>query len=631
MRVKRNGVYAEATPYVKRGGVYVGASVHVKSDGVYQADSANRLTLDGSTILAYDGVTPLTLRGMCLGSFYYDDPAIDPAQYAAWGCNFYRLVLPRWWGWYPEAFDFESRTGDASQGYLDPAMITFCATMIRAIHASGGYVLLEFDSDCGANGNQGQNERDYCSNFIGQGTGHATPINFWTYPEQLVIFTAMGRYLLENLPSDAQPDMIGCLAEPQQTDPVSLKATYAGIMDNWLEVKPDAIFAIGGQGYQPGNMQDVLFADRTNIVYEFNLLSGSLETPSGLAAKIKAATQFRDNNNVPVLCDQLGTRTSTDPTQIYINGGYSICNANDIHWTVWQSRMWPDSNGDYAFYDGYPAWTLKTANRDRLIVYAAQTYAALEAAAVAAATAESAVLFYAKPAVAGVFPNLKQDSAGTINVTAFGDRVGLWSPVVGAGLTLQQPTGGNLRPTLFELPNNGRPVMLFDAATTILNGSVPYFSSGSQMTVIVSGIPGDVASTQDMLSAGHSTGTPKWPRLGASSAKVATCVWQTDTTTATITGTTPTADSPIVMSCTRDGSGDKKLFCNGAQDGATDATVDGAIANFTRLRVGGSSTNTANFSGPIGVICVKVGTMADANRQAIERFAAYHVGGYYQL
>lgn len=627
MKVKLGGNYYDATAYIKRSGAYQAPDVFIKSDGVYVADTVQqRLTISGSTILGYDGVTPITLRGVVFGAWGRELDT-DPALYASWGANFVRLVMPRWWGLYDWLPDIDARD-DASPntGYIKASHITTISNMIGLLKAAGLIVQLEWDSDCGANGQQSQGEADYCRAAIGLEPGPGLYANFWTNPEQQALYIAGWVYLLGNLP--IKPDIVGCLAEPQSTGAI-VKPFYQSVMDALLVVDPQTIFALFGPGDGSG-FDNVVFPERNNIIYEFNLLDGVLTNLATLPGRIAQNTVFRTTYNKPVYCDQLATKENTDPTRIYSNAGYSACNANNIHFAVWQSRAWSDAEGEYAIFYNPSSWILRTDFRDRFIYYCAQTYAALQTAAHAAATAESAVLFYVK----ADFSNCWQDSAGTTPVTAAGQPLGLMTPVIGSGLNLTQGTA-LARPTVTTIAGTGRLAMLFDAVNTYLSGSVAYFSSGSQMTAIAAGIPGDVAAIQDFIHAGGSGGNPKWPKLGASAAKVATAVWQSDTTTNAITGTTPTSAGgvgyPIVMSCTRDGSANKILYCNGQQDGATNSTADGTIAAFSRFRVGSGTSNAPTFNGPIGPICVSTTVMSAANRQAIERFAAYHVGSYYLI
>lgn len=621
MKVKLSGNYYDTTAYVKRGGVYVAPDVFVKASGEYVAETVTqRLTIVGSTVYDYDGVTPIVLRGPNFGA-YGRDLESDADLYLSWGANFVRFVAPRWWGLYGGFAGTDSRDNNSPQtAYINATNLAYVNTILGTLKAAGLKTQLAFETDCGSNGNQ-PGEAEYCRAAIGL-SGDTPAVNFWTNPEQLAIFIDGWKYLLGNLTT--QPDIIECMPEPANADGAAVKALYEQIMDGCLEVQPQAIFAIGSTNYGTGSMDEVVFTDRTNIIYMANLLSSALINLATLPGKVADMVAVRDTYNVPIQCDQLGARTGDDPSLYFFNAGHSLCTANGIHFATWQSRQNTADVNEYAFFYDPNNWTLKTAQRDRFIVYTGQTYATVRAAAVAAATAASATLYF----VEADLSNIRQDSAGTTPVTADGQPIGLVNPVVGS-VTLLQATAG-ARPTLTTIAATGRKAILFDAVNTYLSGSAAFFSSGSQFTAIGAGVPADVASAQDFVYAGGSSGTAKWPRLSASAGKVATLFVQTDTTNITVTGTTSTAGTPVVLSCTRDGSNNKILYSMGVQDGATDSTVDGAIASFTRLRVGGSTTNNPTFNGPIALVCIATSVLSGANRQAIERFGAFLAGSYYQ-
>lgn len=618
MKIKYGGSYVNANPFVKRGGVYQAPELLVKRGGAYAADSvAQRLTIVGSTIYDYDGVTPIHLRGVSFGA-YLEDLDTDPALYASWGANVVRFVAPRWWG--PYGDDIEARDNSSPEtAFINPVNLAYIDNMIGLLHTAGLKVQLAFDSDCGQNGQQ---DPEYCMLNGVEGC------NFWTNPEQFTLFISAWQFMLAGGLRN-QPDIIECMPEPANPDGAVVKETYRQIMDGCLAVRPDSIFVIGTTSYA-GNSdpEEVYFADRTNIIYTKNLLSGSLLALDTLQDKIAQLLAVRAAHNVPVIVQQLGVRTGDDTDFHSFNAGHSLMNALGVHFQTWQNRQNTVNPDEYAnFYkDGVGGWTEKVLQTARFQYYMTQTYAALEAAAISAATAASAVLFYVKADLSNVF----QDSAGTTPVTADGQPCGLVNPAAGAGLTLLQSSAA-VRPVITTIAATGRRALLFDGVNTYMNGSSAFFSSGSQMTAIGAGIPANTNVVQDFVYAGASSGTVKWPRLAASAAKVANCVWQTDTTTNTVTGLVGTAAVPIVISCTRDGSANKILYSNGVQDGATNSTADGTIASLTRLRVGGSSTNSPSFIGPIALICVATTAISAANRQAIERFGAFLAGAYYQV
>lgn len=622
--------------------------------------SVIRVTISGTDI-QYPAGTSLrkTVRGVNFGNYgtvTTANAATIAAQVQSDGIKIVRLVSNiRWFGQY-SVTGTDSRDDTCFANFDAKNWLTL-TTIVKSLTSLSIWVILTLDSDCAINGGtQSTGEEAYCEALVKPGEtpmilnsdGSWTTVggtwsaaggyNAMTSPVLFAMVRAIWKMLVLEFRSydyiyayELGSEILGASGTFTYNGSqwAGAKTAYYTTLIN--DIRPlDSItpFVVGGTGYATNALASSILAGRTDVIYAFNLLSGILINLANLPGKFDTVMA----SNVPLLSDQMGSQSSDDPNDYALHAAWSIANARGVITTWWNSYDkgltangygWRYSDGAGGFIDKQP----RLASSQYFMT---QTLAALETAAKNAATAESAVLFYIKPD----FSNAFQDSAGTTPVTAAGQPLGLLNPVIGSGLTLTQSTSGN-RPTVGAAATSylidQRPVISFDGSTGWLNGSVAFFSSGSQMTVIAAGIPSSAATTQDFVMAGNSTSTVKWPRLQASSANVAACVWQSDTTTNTVTGTTGTASFPIVVSCTRDASANKKLYSNGVQDSTTNSTADGTIATFTRLRVGGSTTNTATFAGPIALVCFKVGTMSDANRQAIERFGAYLVGAGYQL
>jgi hypothetical protein len=580
-----------------------------------------------------------SLKGYNFGAYGTVVLPGDVAQCIADGVTLVRVVGNfRWFGSYGTA-GTDSRD-DSAYAKFSAGNWSTMKEIVRQLTAAGIWVVVTFDSDCAING--GLTDAAYCTANVGGSGAWPNGYNVFTSPDLFNDVRAIWQMAAREFRS--YPKILGYElgSEPlvgggtfDATWDDDLRNYYNTVANDIKAIEPLALFIAGGRGYDKDSMAGVILSGRTDFIYTWNLLSNGLTSLSTVPGSFDTVGAVAASSSVPLFMNQMGSRSDGDPSEYALRAGWSVANARGIATTWWQVKDKSTSTAAYGirYDDGAGGFATKAARLAAFTERVTQTLAGLEAAAIAAATAESAHLFYVQPAVAGVYPNVFQNSAGSTQVTALGQPIGLVNPVVGASLTLQQATAG-ARPLLGVASPyliDARPVLLFDAVNTYLSGSAAFFSSGSQMTVIASGIPANTANAQDFVYAGGSSGVAKWPRLAASAAKVASSVWQSDTTTNTVTGAIGTATFPIVMSCTRDGSANKIVYSNGLQDGSTNNTADGTIASFTRLRVGGSTTNNPTFSGPIALICLKVGTMSAANRQAIERFAAYLVGAGYQL
>lgn len=615
----------------------------VGTDIQYPLGTSLRKTLRGANWGNYGTVTSANCKTLA-------------AQMQSDGVKVVRLVSnARWFGQYGVA-GTDSRDDNCFAGFGAPNWKTLW-DLVKALTDLHIWVVLTFDSDCAINGGTQTGEPAYCEAQVQAGETPMILNSDGTWTTVGGTWAAAGGYNCCTSPvlmgkvqavwkliaakSLSYPYILGLElgAEPLGATgvfvyngaqwPGAIVAMYQKLIDTVRSVDPVTPIVIGGMGYSPTKLSQSVLA-RSDIIYAFNKLSGGLTDLAGLPASFDAACA----NNVPLLSDQMGSLSSDDPNEYALRSGWSIANARGIITTWWLAYdKGTNANGyGWRYSDGGTGFIDKPARIAASQYFMTQTLAALESAAQAAATAEGAILLYVKSDFSNAF-----QADGVTHVTA-NDGSQVLGKLIEAGtvtgLQLSQGTAlacPSVKPATTYLIDQ-RPVMNFDGVNTVLNGSVAFFASGGQMTVIASGIPANAGTTQDFVSAGSSTGTPKWPRLQASAAKLASCVWQTDTTTATITGATATGGFPMVITATRDVSGNKKLFVNGLQDGATDSTVDGAIASMSRLRVGGNTaSNTPTFTGPIGLLCFKAGTMSSANQQAIERFAAYLVGAGYQL
>jgi hypothetical protein len=397
-------------------------------------------------------------------------------------------------------------------------------------------------------------------------------------------------------------------------------------------------FVIGPRdGYEMLNIDESFLSERTDAIYTYDALNGKSKEAalSSWDANALVPLTMRNTRNVPVYCNQLGCNTVDDPNQNAMRAVMFWHRAWNIPYTWWQNCQNTSNTGAFALYANAGGGTPGTRIPKPASI-AAFTYcntldlATLETAAVAAATAAGGVLFYVKTDLS----NVKQDSAGTTAVTAAGDPVGLVNPVVGSGLTLSQATAG-ARPTLVRLTAAGgatnRYGLQFDGVDDVLSGSVPYFASGDDTSVVVAGKATDTATIRVALHVGNGTANARYPFLALQATDPGTASWRgDDTVLSSCDDSISLSDRPMVFSASKIGV-TKRLLVNGNVLGAPVVTTAvGAISSFTRMRVGSSTTAGSWWLGSMALIYVGK-TMTDTQRQSIERFGAYLIGAAYQV
>lgn len=385
--------------------------------------------------------------------------------------------------------------------------------------------------------------------------------------------------------------------------------------------------------YNASYIEEVLIAERSDVVYTWDSLSFVTTNQAGWDAKLGNATAFMLAHNVPGFTNQLMRNTSADPTLKFQKMGLFWHNAWGVARMYWQKDQNTADASQAALYTnpGGVGRTPKQTEIDTFTAWNAMTLASLEAAAIAAATAAGGVLFYVKADLS----NVKQDSAGTTPVTAAGQPVGLVNPVVGAGLTLSQattslcPTLVALAPSTFRGDAVTRYGLQFDGVDDILLGSSAYWASGNDVTAIVAGTPVDTAAQRIALHAGNGTTNARYPFLGLAAGDTGSASFRgDDTVLSSCDDTMSLAVRPCVLTASLQGL-NKRLLVNGDQGASTTVTTAvGSIATFNRLRVGGSTVAAFLWGGPIALVFVGK-TVTEAQRIDIERFGAFLIGAAY--
>jgi hypothetical protein len=583
---------------------------------------ALRPVVNGKQLLDENGQA-LTIRGINQGT-WGENFEVDAADIQALGANCIRTVF-RWWGLYGGA-GTDSRD-DASSNYIDPANLVQQLQEVQWAVSRGLWVIVAFDSNCGQNGLQSLDTVAYCD------PGGAYPTegrNFFSDLTTRQFFKQAWKALARALASYPRILAFEILPEPLEgrdaTYADDVRDFYRDVIASIRTVDTKTPFLIGSRdAYNISLADEAWLSERTDVIYTGNILSGKMTDQVDLPGYVKALTDMRDTRNVPVLVQQVGRETSADTTLIHMNAGLSALNANGVHWTYWQwhqNTTNPDTYG-LNYKDGVGGWVAKAAEQARVSYYCGQTYAALETAAQAAATAAGGSLYYVKPD----FSNIKQDSGGGTPVTAVGQPIGRILPVVGSAGNITQATG-SFCPLLGQISATGRYAMVFDGTDDYLQFVTVFWASGDDTTVIASGIPAETATNRVFVHCGAGTATARHPYLGVTAGDVATASWRgDDAVIRQIDGALNVSDRPIVLSSTKIGA-NKKLFTNGVQEGSTNTDAVGSIASLSRIRVGSASTTTGYFQGPITLIFVGK-TVTDGQRQDIERFAAYLAGAAY--
>jgi Cellulase (glycosyl hydrolase family 5) len=580
-----------------------------------------RAQIVGSQILDKNSV-PLQLRGMNWGSFAESQPG-DAADDVAQGATVVRVPL-RWWGVYGAGIEsrLDSATGTAR---INPTVLDRFDQDIAQLATAGLWILPFIDSNCGQSALQNAETVAYCDST---GPFAVNGRNFFTDPTERAHFIEVWKFMAQRLASVPRILAFELLPEPldgrDATWSDDTRDFYRELIAAIRTVDTRTPFLVGPRdGYKIDNAAEALLPERTDCIYTGNMLNPVVQNVSLLPGRFKVLTDMRAASNVPILVQQLGRDSAADPDLSKFRASLSICNANKIHYTIWNKRdngFSPTKYGQY-YKDGAGGWIRKQNEWDLVAQYYAQTYNALRDAAHAAATAAGALLFYVLPNLS----NVQQDAAGTIPVTAAGQPIGRISPVVGAGFTLQQATAAS-RPLLATNPNGFGWVP--DAVDDQMQVSGNFFASGDDTVVIASGFVAAGNASRVIFHAGNATTNVRYPYLAISGADVPEASWRGDDTVLTgVTGTSTLDDTNCVLAAVKQGS-DKRLLVFGAQEGATDTAAVGAIASFTRGRDSTSTTATAPYIGRRDFLCLGK-TMTDPQIDAISKFAAFLSGSHY--
>jgi hypothetical protein len=551
----------------------------------------------------------------------------DAALAIADGAKIVRVVSNfRWDGTYNVA-NTDSRD-DSSFAHFDARNWALMKAVVKSLTDAGVWVIVVFDSDYRVNAVEGSGQGTAGDNIFTNGSTLGLVREIWKMAaREFATYPWIFAYELTSEPMvDASFDATW---EPQ------LRAVYRSIISTVRLVDKLTPFVLGGRGgYSKSTISTCILSERTDCIYTWDLLSTGLSNVSSVPGNFDLVQAVTVAANAPLFCNQLGTNSDEDVNDYGLRAGLRLAKWRGVIATWWEMVDRYTGAGSQNHYGlRYYDSSLVLTDKPRLAYFKsvlAETPAGLEAAAIAAATAAGAWLFYVKADLSNVWSDV-----GATTHPAIGAKVARLDPVVGSSTTLnlQQATGAN-QPTLVQAATpyliDQRPVLSFDGATSYLSGSSIFFASGDDMTVIGASIPANTGTVQVLIEDGTSNSTVHYPRLGFLATKVPVATWEGDDAVVnSCTGVTSTGGFPCVMSAVKAGA-NKQLFVNGVQDGATNTGTVGA-ATITRLRVGATSVNIPNFNGPVALVCVCKAGMTAAQRQAIELFGAYLVGAGYQV
>lgn len=584
-----------------------------------------RAILSGKSITA-PGVTKW--RGTNQGNWGQNYQP-DAAQILSTGANVVRIVI-RWNGAYPTGVDCYSSS--SANDFVDPAHLTHFYDELDWLEAQGIWIVVAFDSDYGA-GNRGLGTTDW--NFF-------DTLDTAGQAQYLAEFKQFQRRVMRDCYHRQRILCYELLPEPLTVGANSshgpiLKSFYSDMMDNARTVDATTPFMIGGRGsYAISTVSEVYFSGRTDVIYTVDMLTNKVQDEANIAADVEATALFRDTNNVPVLINQVGRNTSEDEGNgsttensglTALCGVLSILNAYGFAYTHWQYHQNTSSPTSYGLYyktvdgvDDAGNWTGKPGEIAAFTYHMGQTGAAIEAAAIAAATACGGELYYVKSDLSNVWQT--QDTSTPC--TTIGQTVGRINKVVGSASTNMNQSSAGLRPTLVASVNGY--AMNFDATDDYLQLDVTYFASGDPGTVVAAGRSPTSATNRVIFHVGTSGSTVRNPFLAVLATDEFSVSWRGDDNVLRQCNSITPGDNRAFVCGGRKVGTSKKVYVQGVWEGTEDTNAVGTMASITRARFGATTSGTNCFGGPLCLLFLCKTTVTDDQYRAIARWGAWLAG-----
>ena len=298
----------------------------------------------------------------------------DATEDVSMGANCVRIMLRTWGGSATtgNSYSFPNVDGEASgsPGNTDPTYLAGVGEQLISAKRAGLKTILALDSNCGQNGNQDSSMTTFCT--IGFSPGQ----NYYTtggaakraeHLERVRFVTAEWLGLI---------DFIEFVVEPNPTTTgggrTDINQMAHDCMVVAVGVDPLIIPILGGTAYQHGHIQDpigTIAYPTTNLVLTCDLLDNIMSgDPVAYAAAVQQMVDARTAQNLPVICQQAGTKMSSEvggagssTDSLKTASGLALLrdpagdgSVDSIGWTFWEKVSkganaygpWYDSSSD---------------------------------------------------------------------------------------------------------------------------------------------------------------------------------------------------------------------------------------------------------------------------------------------
>lgn len=348
-----------------------GSDSEVKTGYVSVTGAVPRMTLSGQTIFDREG-NAFIPRGTGIGHGELERTG-DAAIMASIGANVRRIPLARWWTDDTTGFQTDAES-DSDPGHMAPTYFDMVERQVNETHDAGLMVHGYFDSNCG----QGIGTGGVCD--LGAGVvdfASGTPESEAKKAKYIEMVVYVVTQLIDKI------DSIEVLVEPSGN---FTQTTYwdfcEELMDAVLAVDPDMLFVIGGHpNYQATDIDDSIrpgWTDigspyRNHVIATCNILTNLATNPSQRVDRINNyIVPARAALNVPVMIQQVGTRTDEDADDAHLDATLTLldnASGGPIGYTVWEEfSVFSTSYGIYSLSDTGDPNSARVTKSNRLAI-----------------------------------------------------------------------------------------------------------------------------------------------------------------------------------------------------------------------------------------------------------------------
>lgn len=303
--------------------------------------SPERIVLDKSVILDHTG-TPFQLRGFSYGHFDVVMPG-SAAIIAGLGGNYARIMW-RWLGFYGDE-DVDSYDPNDAH-YIDAANLALLDSYVDDCEAAGIWFSLGTDTNCGQNGTQSQDDRDYCA--LHPGYGDTDPAdwpngrNLWTDDEMFRRFLVMQQFLVNRFKNRRRFAFLEPLPEPNPpgVPQAQVTARILEMVYGCMAICPTISYMIGPTGgYDITNIVDSLVPFNLPLIYTGNLFwhtgQSQGQNINKQLKRLQAMLDMQDKYGVCTLINQYGIQSIDDPTNFYMPYGLKMLTDAHQPFAIW--------------------------------------------------------------------------------------------------------------------------------------------------------------------------------------------------------------------------------------------------------------------------------------------------------